>query len=203
METPDCERTGKLRAAHTGRLNVGNRIQKASSSVPSQGDLVSKNVVNRSTERVLSPREYLRRLAWTIGRSTSKSVKMTGSFMGGPTATISSGSQPSAIHSTQRCEQRSGEIRFSNSTSSQPQRLCLIFLLPFSAQKSHVKSQNHLTLDKSETSAWHVLPLQSSILDIGAKSAKRAQKRNALITSILRITHVVSIFCRRLPTADY
>jgi hypothetical protein len=32
----------------------------------------------------------------------------------------------------------------------------MIFLLPFSAQKSHVKPPNDLTSDRAITSAWHV-----------------------------------------------
>jgi hypothetical protein len=104
-------------------------------------------------------------------------------------------------------EQRSGEIRFSTQTTSQPlPRLCLLlvsfavavacfsleltqgpvilsegrreatesiafasavnFLLPFSAQKSHVMPQNHLTHFQSTTSAWHVSYPKPAILNI-------------------------------------
>jgi hypothetical protein len=69
------------------------------------------------------------------------------------------------------CEERSGEIRFSTSTSSYPQHTCFCLQKPghsecsqnppvccpfrsqnyfsaFSAQKSHVKPQNHLNASK-------------------------------------------------------
>jgi hypothetical protein len=41
-----------------------------------------------------------------------------------------------------------------------------IFLLPFSAQKSRVKFQNHLNHYRPTTSAWHFSFIQSAILDI-------------------------------------
>jgi hypothetical protein len=40
------------------------------------------------------------------------------------------------------------------------------FLLPFSAQKSHVKPPNHLTHCQPTTSAWHFSYSQPAILDI-------------------------------------
>jgi hypothetical protein len=42
----------------------------------------------------------------------------------------------------------------------------VIFLLPFSAQKSHVKSQNRLTNYNPTTSAWHFSFTQTATLDI-------------------------------------
>ena len=40
------------------------------------------------------------------------------------------------------------------------------FLLLFSAQKSHVKPRNHLTLYHPTISVWHVSYIQTAILDI-------------------------------------
>jgi len=48
---------------------------------------------------------------------------------------------------------------------------CCIYFLPFSAQKSHVKPQNHLTPSPPATSAWHVSYTQPAILDIDQKQA--------------------------------
>ncbi len=63
------------------------------------------------------------------------------------------------------CEPRSGEIRFSTSTPSQPPHRFFVFLPLFllsyiyfsasSAQKSHVEPLNHLNLGRSTTAAWH------------------------------------------------
>jgi hypothetical protein len=39
-----------------------------------------------------------------------------------------------------------------------------IFLLPFSAQKSHVKPQNHLNPTNKTRSSWHVSYVSSAIL---------------------------------------
>jgi hypothetical protein len=44
--------------------------------------------------------------------------------------------------------------------------VALIFLSPFSAQKSHVKPPNHLTRFHPATSAWHFSYVQTDILNI-------------------------------------
>ena len=59
------------------------------------------------------------------------------------------------------CEQRSGEIRFSTGSSPKSDSFhCTYYrskiFSSFSAQKSHVKPQSHLTHFLSSTSAWHV-----------------------------------------------
>jgi hypothetical protein len=41
-----------------------------------------------------------------------------------------------------------------------------IIFFAFSAQKTHVKSQNHLTIDQSARSAWRISYVQTAILDI-------------------------------------
>jgi hypothetical protein len=46
----------------------------------------------------------------------------------------------------------------------------IIFLLPFSAQKSHVKPLNPLTNYPSTTSAWHFSYTPTAILDIDQKN---------------------------------
>jgi hypothetical protein len=54
---------------------------------------------------------------------------------------------------------------------STPVPAALNFLLPFSAQKSHVKPQNHITLDKSTTCIWHFSSPQSSIIKLEIKKS--------------------------------
>jgi large-conductance mechanosensitive channel len=44
--------------------------------------------------------------------------------------------------------------------------VAVVFLLPYSAQKSHVKSKKHLTHCHTTTSAWHFSYPQPAILDI-------------------------------------
>jgi hypothetical protein len=48
--------------------------------------------------------------------------------------------------------------------------IAFIFLLPFSAQNSHVKPLNHLTHYHPTTSAWHFSYAQPAILDIETKT---------------------------------
>jgi hypothetical protein len=69
----------------------------------------------------------------------------------------------------------------------------VIFYSSFSAQKSHVKSQNHLTHYQPTTSAWHVSYPQPAILYIEIKTNKpwRLSGANLLIRSILDATHLL------------
>jgi hypothetical protein len=53
----------------------------------------------------------------------------------------------------------------------------VVFLLPFSAQKTHVKPQNHLTLLQTATSAWHFSSTQPDILDIDRKKETAPETR--------------------------
>jgi hypothetical protein len=50
--------------------------------------------------------------------------------------------------------------------------LALTFLLPFSAQKSHVKPKNHLSQYRTTTSEWHFSYAQTAILDIEIKTGE-------------------------------
>ena len=52
----------------------------------------------------------------------------------------------------------------SEATDSIAVVLAIIFLLPFSAQKSHVKPLNHLTHSQPTTSAWHFSYPPSAII---------------------------------------
>jgi hypothetical protein len=46
-----------------------------------------------------------------------------------------------------------------------------IFFLAFSAQKSHVKPQNHLSPHSPTTSAWHFSYAQPDIIETGIKKS--------------------------------
>jgi hypothetical protein len=63
---------------------------------------------------------------------------------------------------------------------SNPVTVAVNFLLPFSAQESHVKPQNNLTRYQSTTSAWHFSSTQSSIIKLEIK--KRPRPRLGLST---------------------
>jgi hypothetical protein len=80
----------------------------------------------------------------------------------------------------------------------------IVFLLAFSAQKTHVKSPTHLTLAQSITSAWHVSSTQLDILDIDRKrealklsGAKKLNLKwggpahNPFVMTILDVTHLL------------
>jgi hypothetical protein len=58
--------------------------------------------------------------------------------------------------------------------------LAFIFLLPFSAQKSHVKSQNHLTPSNPLTSELQVSFTPSAIIEIVGKKAESPAERSGL-----------------------
>jgi hypothetical protein len=58
--------------------------------------------------------------------------------------------------------------------------VALIFLLPFSAQKSHVKSQNHLTPSNPSTSGLQVSFTPSAIIEIAGKKAESPAERSGL-----------------------
>jgi hypothetical protein len=48
----------------------------------------------------------------------------------------------------------------------------VIFLLPFSAQKTHVKPPNHITQYQTTTSEWHFSLTQFDVLNIEIKTSK-------------------------------
>jgi hypothetical protein len=50
---------------------------------------------------------------------------------------------------------------------------CLIFYLPFSAQKSHVKPSNHLNETNKTRSSWHFSYTQPAILKTVEKKGKK------------------------------
>ena len=55
-------------------------------------------------------------------------------------------------------------------TDSIALNVAIVFLLPFSAQKSLVKSPNSLTHYQSTTSAWRISSTPTAILDIDQKT---------------------------------
>jgi hypothetical protein len=55
--------------------------------------------------------------------------------------------------------------------------LQLQFFWLFSAQKSHVKPTDHLTLYQSATSVWRIPPAQSGIIEIEVKERALAKRR--------------------------
>jgi hypothetical protein len=68
------------------------------------------------------------------------------------------------------CEQRSGEICFSIEALRSNSFHCLYYpcnlFFTFSAQKSHVKSQNRLNHTNETRSSWHFSYTPNAILDI-------------------------------------
>ena len=79
------------------------------------------------------------------------------------------------------CEQRSGEIRFSTTAASSqycwgitrersPKGEATYLFFAFSAQKSHVKSQNQPTPYARTTSAWRISSTQLAIMNIDPKN---------------------------------
>jgi hypothetical protein len=67
----------------------------------------------------------------------------------------------------------------SEATESIAFAFALIFSSPFSAQKSHVKPQSHLTHFRTTTSAWRISYVRIAILDTGIKKeeTKPAESR--------------------------
>jgi hypothetical protein len=61
-----------------------------------------------------------------------------------------------------------------------------IFLLPFLAQKSHVKSQNHLTHSNETRSSLHFSSTQSAILKIVEKN-KQAPEGYSIPPGLTRL----------------
>jgi hypothetical protein len=75
-------------------------------------------------------------------------------------AGLQPGIQPAAKRPTASAEGRS------EATDSIAFAFAVVFLSSFSAQKSHVKPQNHLTNTNKTTSTWRISSLQPAILDI-------------------------------------
>ncbi len=68
--------------------------------------------------------------------------------------------------------ERDVQARMEKVTHSIAVAVAVIFLLSFSAQKSHVKPSNHLTHYQPTTSVWHFSYSQPAILDIEIKTSK-------------------------------
>jgi hypothetical protein len=56
-----------------------------------------------------------------------------------------------------------------------------------SAQKSHVKPQNHLNLTRSTTSTWHVYPHQSGTIKLDSKTTEDVPSRFEIKTLPARL----------------
>jgi hypothetical protein len=96
---------------------------------------------------------------------------MPGSFVGGSKVKSSRIRKAQAVEVLKVPSRHETRSSFCCPPSAKPEDLLLsLFLfLSFSAQKSHVKSQNHLNLYVTTTSEWHFSSVEIAILDIEIK----------------------------------
>jgi hypothetical protein len=69
----------------------------------------------------------------------------------------------------------------------------LIFLSPFSAQKTHVKPKNPITPYTPTTSIWRISSIQLAIIEIGIKKKTRPSRVSLLRKGIAPLTHLNGI----------
>jgi len=70
----------------------------------------------------------------------------------------------------------------------------IIFISRFSAQKSHVKPQNHLTLSNQATYSWRISYAEPDIIKVGIKQKPRPAGAFAVQADKRDLTHLFGGF---------